>query len=657
MAYKKGKITEVAPVQQEKEQQDTLIQTESEEKEMQEERTVDAITDDDVKEAAEVLRKYHAGKKNLENTIVENEEWWRLRHWDYARKEQEEEAEKRIEPRSAWLFNALANKHADIMDNFPEANVLPREKNDERAAKALSEIIPVILERNEFEETYSAGGWYKLKNGTCVTGVFWDGSKDNGLGDISIKNVDIMNLFWEPGVKDIQRSKNVFYVSMEDVEDIKAAYPDKEIMAGSDISLTQYIKSDAEDNTEKVAVVDWYYKKTIVLEDNNGLIKRKNVLHYCKFCNGKVLYATENDDELKYTGLYDHGLYPFVFDVLFPIESSVCGFGYIDVMKDTQAYIDKMQQGILENGLSLAKPRWAVRDDVGLNENDFCDFSKSLVHFSGNLGEDAFRQITSTPMAGIYETILNNKIEELKDTSGNTAAAQGQTSNVTSASGIASLQEASGKLSRDANRADYRAFKKICYLVIELIRQFYDEPREFRITGETGQTDYVTFDNSTLKGQPMDTGFGQAQSERVPIFDVKVVPAKQSAYTREKQNQLALQFYNLGFFNPQNAEMTIGCLDMMDFDGKDEVKQRLNKSQTYYNLYLQMQQQALALAQAVDMSSGGTTNYAERIAGNAQIAMQQAEEPMAQSQSVLNRNSNGSLTSQAAHATRNSTSV
>lgn len=70
---------------------------------------------------------------------------------------------KRIEPRSAWLFNALANKHADIMDNFPEANVLPREKNDERAAKALSEIIPVILERNEFEETYSAGGWYKLK--------------------------------------------------------------------------------------------------------------------------------------------------------------------------------------------------------------------------------------------------------------------------------------------------------------------------------------------------------------------------------------------------------------------------------------------------------------------------------------------------------------
>ena len=155
----------------------------------------------------------------------------------------------------------------------------------------------------------------------------------------------------------------------------------------------------------------------------------------------------------------------------------------------------------------------------------------------------------------------------------------------------------------------------------------------------------------------MDTGFGQAQSERVPIFDVKVVPAKQSAYTRETQNQLALQFYNLGFFNPQNAEMTIGCLDMMDFDGKDEVKQRLNKSQTYYNLYLQMQQQAIALAQAVDMSSGGTTNYAERIAGNAQIAMQQAEEPMAQSQSVLNRNSNGSLTSQAAHATRNSTSV
>lgn len=52
--------------------------------------------------------------------------------------------------------------------------------------------------------------------GTAVYGVFWDSRKDNGLGDIEIRNIDLLNLFWEPGITDIQKSRNLFIVDLVD---------------------------------------------------------------------------------------------------------------------------------------------------------------------------------------------------------------------------------------------------------------------------------------------------------------------------------------------------------------------------------------------------------------------------------------------------------
>ena len=158
----------------------------------------------------------------------------------------------------------------------------------------------------------------------------------------------------------------------------------------------------------------------------------------------------------------------------------------------------------------------------------------------------------------------SNKISEMKDVSGNTAASQGQTSSVTSASGIASLQEAAGKLPRDSNKASYRSFKLIVDLVIELIRQFYDEPRTFRITRENGRNDYVTFSNESIKPQEQGTAFGFELGSRVPILDIDVKPQKKSQYTVEAQNQTALNLYSQGFFAPANADAALTVLDMME---------------------------------------------------------------------------------------------
>ena len=173
----------------------------------------DPIDKKAIVEAIQTLKDYKAGKYNLETRIVEEERWWKLRHWDVIRGVNSAEtaknpAEARPEPTSAWLFNSIVNKHADLMDNYPEPNVLPREPGDQQDAETLSSVLPVIFERNEYEETYSKSSWYKLKHGFVTKSVLWNQELEGGLGDVDIQFVDALNLFWEPGITNLQDSRN-----------------------------------------------------------------------------------------------------------------------------------------------------------------------------------------------------------------------------------------------------------------------------------------------------------------------------------------------------------------------------------------------------------------------------------------------------------------
>ena len=550
------------------------------------------------------LQKYKEGKANLERRIVENEQWFKLRHWECMRKSETNQ----VEPSSGWLFNSIANKHADAMDNFPSPNVLPREEGDKGEAEMLSSIIPVILEQNDFEETYDNVWDYKLKAGTGIYGVFWDKEKLNGLGDITIKKVDIINLFWESGITDIQRSRNLFHVELADNDLLLGAYPQLEGKLGNaTMDISKYIYDDSVDTNNKSAVVDWYYKK----RNSDG----KVVLHYCKYVNDVVLFATENDPEFADRGWYDHGLYPFVFDPLFSVEGTPCGFGYIDVGKSAQEYIDRGNQAIMQNMLANAKPRHFIRGDGSVNEEEYADLTKDFIHVDGNLGQDSILPVQGKPLNDIYVTVITNKVDELKEVTGNRdISTGGTTSGVTAASAIAAMQEAGSKLSRDNNKASYRAFRKVCLMVIELIRQFYDIPRCFRIMGENGAQRFVQYSNAGISPQFQGVEMGVDMGYRTPLFDIEITAQKQSPYSKMSQNELALQFFGAGFFNPQISDQALACLEMMDFDRKEFIMQKISQNGTLYQQLMMAQQQMLQLAQIVDQDRG--TNMAEMIAAS-----------------------------------------
>ena len=555
-----------------------------------------------LREFTVILQKYKTGKHSVERRTIAAENWWKLRNQAEERKTSE--GLNGFQAVSGWLHNVIVSKHADAMEAYPEPSILPREAGDRQEASVLSKIIPVILEQNEFEKTYSDAMWQKLKTGTGVYKVYWDPEKLNGLGDIAIERVDLLNLFWEPGTEDIQNSPYFFHTRLENNRELEETYPQlKGQLKGTGFLASRFLYDDAVSTEGKSTVVDVYYKRK-----EQG----RSVLHYCKYVGDTVLYSTENIKLLRLRsaqgeetealpagggGLYEHGLYPFVFDSLFPIEGSPCGYGFIDLCQNSQTQIDMMQTAFIKNTMVGSVPRYFQRVDGAINEEEFLDLNNPIIHVSGNLGQDSLRTVDYRPLSGNYIDMRTSVINELRETSGNTETSVGLVSSgVAAASAIAALQEASGKGSRDATRASYRAYGKIISLCIELIRQFYELPRQFRITGNLGVEKFIDYSNRGLL--PQSQSFqGIELGMRLPVFDIKVIPQKSSSYTRLSQNELALQFYQMGFFSPNQADQALACMSMMEFEGKDELMQRICLNGTMQRKLSMFQQYALAMTE------------------------------------------------------------
>ena len=571
--------------------------------------SVQPIGAEQLKKFTQELERYKAGKVKTEERIKASENWWKLRNTAEEQKVSKIGADGGFTASSGWLHNVIVSKHADAMESYPEPNILPREETDKGEAQMLTAIVPCVLEQNQFETTYSDNMWQKLKTGTGVYKVVWDASKLNSLGDIGVERVSLLNIYWEPGVTDIQKSRYFFHTELCDKDVLEQLYPKLQgKINGKGFVSTKFLYDDHVDTENKHTVIEVYYHKFV-----NG----KKTLQYCKYVGDQVIYATENDmqpivDEvtgqskppMAVTGLYDHGKYPYVFDALYPIEGSPCGYGYVDICRNPQTVIDLLNTSFVKNAMVGAIPRYFRRQDGGVNAEQFLDLSEPLVDVAGNVDENVLRKIEHNTLDGNYIAVLDRTIQELRETSGNTETSTGNiSSGVTAASAIAALQEASGKGSKDSTQTSYRAYTQIVDLCIELIRQFYNLPRKFRIVGEYGMQKYISYTNAGIQQQHQGNDFGQDMGFRLPVFDIKVSAQKKNVYTKVSQNELALQFFQMGFFNPQMTDQTLMCLEMMDFEGKDSIMQKVAQMGTMYQKLLQYMQLALSFAQVADPAS------------------------------------------------------
>ena len=581
-------------------------------------------------EAEKLLMQYKSGKASVDRRIINAQDWWKMRNWQQIANQRGTRGATEIKSATAWLWNCIVGKHAEAMDAFPEPVILPRMREDKAEAQMLSEIIPVILQMNGFEDEYSKAMWQKFQEGTGGYHVGWDKSKLGGIGDISVKNINLLNLYWEPGVEDIQDSRNVFYVQLVDSEQLEQQYPQlKGKLKNAYLKPAEYRKDDSVNVDNKSVLVDWYYHTW------NG---PKKVLHYCQFVNHNVLYSTEDSGEAN--GLYADGEYPFVLDPLYPVHGSPAGYGLIDIARDAQTDIDTLNQAMVQNAVVTSTPRWFIQTDGQINEDEYADWSKPFVHTGGGLGEQSLRQITTSGIQGNALEMLSRKIDEMKFITGNTDVQNGGTpAGVTAASAIAALQEQSGRGSKDSSRSAYRAANRIYTMVIERIRQFYEIPRWFRILGQNGQEKFVEYSNAQLQDQQIAGGIGLENGFRKPVFDIDVRSERETSYTKLSQNELMIQMYQMGAFNPQNTDQIIMMLDGMDFKGKEEMEDKIRQNGTMLDALSQIGQVALALASQQDPAlaqqlAQTIMGIVSDVAGGAAAPQQSAQTEMVQGDQI-----------------------
>lgn len=234
-----------------------------------------------------------------------------------------------------------------------------------------------------------------------------------------------------------------------------------------------------------------------------------------------------------------------------------------------------MSQAMVTNAVASATPRYFMRSDGAVNEDEFLDWAKPLVHVNGNLSTDTLMQVDVPKLDTNTLNMYQNKVEELKFITGNTEVLNGSVpTGVTSGVAIAALKEDAGRSSKDTNRTSYRAMEQLYLMCVELIRQFYTMERQFRIVGEEGMATYLTYSNARLQLQS-ETAVDGSVTYRLPMFDVDVHVQRENAYTRMAMNDLATQFYQMGIFDPMRAPQALAMLKMMEFKGKEQIVQQV----------------------------------------------------------------------------------
>lgn len=540
-------------------------------------------------EIREIHNQYCRALRPTYDRVQRCEEWYRIHNTAMENKTQKVEPGKDggFTAQSAWVFNTVTSKHADHVRACPTAACMPREPGDVEAAQVLNKVLPCLLERFGWAKVWNSVSQRKVKLGTGHYKVFWDKDKEGGLGDVSIKSISTLNLAWQPTVTDIQESEYIFHHEFVGRKSLEAMYP--QLREQGHIFTAEYIPEflpdqERRDKTDAAVLVECWYKVSVP----TGLGSVRRVLHKVVYAADVVLYASEDDPACAELGYYHHGRYPYEFDPMFALEDSACGLGYVDIGINPQTAIDVLNTAMVKNAAVGAIPRYLSADEsASIDEEELLDTSKAIVHAKGGIAELTLREIPHKSLDGNYIALRDGLIQEMRETSGNTETSTGNSgSGVTAASAIAALQEASNKISDAAISASYAKFSDVMEQVIELIRQFYTAPRYARITGRDGTMEFAVLSAETMR-----------QGGRNATFDISIKATKLRGFDRVAHNELALQFYGLGFFDPARAEQALMCIDMMDFPGKDALVQKIAEQAQMHQKMIYYMQTALALAQ------------------------------------------------------------
>lgn len=483
------------------------------------------------------------------------------------------------------ITSCIENIKADLMDELPEAVILPDAAGDAPlvTAKVLTKVVEQELDACDWEGEYVKGVQDFLQDGWCVFEAGHDPLENNGLGGAFIHHVMNKNFMCDPQTPNLQDGRACFVIDVKPWDWFKQHYPDIFPYMTGDEGL---IEADRIENTteptfvKSLRLIEMWVKE---FDPDN----RTAAVHFVRVAGHQVI----EDSKLTYErGYYEHGLFPFRICTLYPQKGSALGLGICDLFKDTQRYADKLNAILLENALRARTPRLFIQEGL-VDIEDVRDFSREAIEVQGNL-EAAVKWMDTQPLPSYMMNFAQMMQQSIKNEAGSNDQSRGQTAGgVTAASAITALQDMSTKRSRMEARELQRGFKECVRMMIEIMREKDIVPRDIVIT-LGGQAVIMPFDSRSLYRE-------DGKGRKVPIEAiVSIKTSRQTRFSKMAHNELVLQFVNMF----QGTADPLIMMEALEMDDKEQIIDQIRKAQNAGMLALQkqnaeMQQQLQAMGE------------------------------------------------------------
>lgn len=534
------------------------------------------------------------------------------------------------------IFSTVEAIAPMLTDSKPITAVIPRMPYMEKLAWKYNKGLEYAWDSLDMQMNMYKVVLYGLIMKKGIFKVYYDPEKSFG-GDLCVDTVDPRDFFIAPGYDDIWKAPWCGVKSPKPLSWIKANFPDIEDVKPETSSLDSdkmkaFKYGEASDTAMSARFATVYevwmrdddtFEDIKVEKENEEGEKEEVKESRPMYPNGKFMYFTA--DQYLGTTKYDFNkkIPPYVDFNDYVDPTSFLGMGEVDQIEGLNKELNLQLQAIMDHARRCNNPNYELDVNSGLDAEEIKEtfFNGGQMYTTENpygRTEPAIKQVRFAEMSRDPYNVFQMIPELIMEVSGVRDINKGAASKNErqSASEIAILAESSNTRTRQKVRNLEWSLKRVGYLIVTLMQQYYTEPRQIYNTDTEGNVTYQSLGNSLAQAmetigpspelqekasgtdnvrrdlEPQDAEDYEQQSadleklldaftsddgslrEDDPVlFDFDIVIQTNSTLPLDHQSlaNLALRLVQTKVIDPEAA------LDTLQFPGREKIKARMEK--------------------------------------------------------------------------------
>ena len=438
---------------------------------------------------------------------------------------------------SNFIFSTIETIRPIMTDNNPKFIALPRTPEGAEKADKIQIALDSEWDREQMDIKLPKALLPALQIGNIILGCLWDGSANNGIGDVKIPIINPFNIFTDPSATNFDDAEYVIYATYKSDSLLKKSFPDKaSLLEGSDVKYRELVANrelEATYDNQILVLEAWLRDYTMIEyeEESKEGISEKVKKTKMKYPRGRVITCCPELGILlsdKHNP-YKDGKFPFIIIKDYDIPFQFWGEGEIRWLLSPQQQINDLNNQVIDNAKLTANQIWVIDKNSGIGKGKLSNRPGLVVR--KNPGSHVERP-APPPLPGY----VNDKILELKQDietiSGVHDVTQGRRAvGITAGNAIMALQEAGQARIRLKVKLMETSLAELATMWYSRIQQFWLLDRDIRTVdkNEGFTIDTITKDDLQHDFDIIITAGSTMPSNKTSMLDLMIRLAQTSA--------------------------------------------------------------------------------------------------------------------------------